>query len=249
MLPGNACDTPADRGRPPDRRSSLVRMTGSAVRYVASEAVREYVEGYLAEDDVLLGARTLALQIGCPPVGPGVGAGLCFLAATVGARAVVEVGTGVGVSGLWLLRGMAPDGVLTSIDVDPERQRSARGAFTAAGHGPGRLRLINGLGLDVLPRLTDGAYDLVFVDAVAAEYPRYLDEAVRLLRPGGIVALDDVLGGGVADPDATDPDSVTLREVAHQMRADERLVPVLLPLGDGLLAAVKADRPMPPIVR
>ncbi len=84
---------------------------------------------------------------------------------------------------------MAADGVLTSIDIDPEHQRAARQAFTAAGYGPSRLRLINGMGLEVLPRLTDGGYDLVFVDAGAADYPRYLDEAVRLLRGGGIVAL------------------------------------------------------------
>ena len=61
---------------------------------------------------------------------------------------------------------MAPDGVLTSIDVDPECQRSARRRSPTAGHGPSRLRLINGMGLEVLPRLTDGGYDLVFVDAV-----------------------------------------------------------------------------------
>ncbi|MBC8091019.1 MAG: class I SAM-dependent methyltransferase, partial [Pseudonocardia sp.] len=154
------------------------------------------------------------------------------------AKAVVEIGTGAGVSGLWLLGGMAADGVLTSIDVDPEVQRAARTAFLAAGYAPGRLRLINGMGLEVLPRLTDGGYDLVFVDAAAGDYPRYLDEAVRLLRPGGVVALAGVLTAGVTDPDAVDPASVALREVARQMREDDRLVSVLLPLGDGLLAAV-----------
>ncbi|MGE3287727.1 MAG: O-methyltransferase [Pseudonocardia sp.] len=219
-------------------------MTGSAVSVpVENGLVRDHVEGYLAEDDVLLAARARANEIGCRPVAPGAGAGLCFLAATVEARAVVEIGTGVGVSGLWLLRGMAADGVLTSIDVDPERQRSARQAFGAAGHGPGRLRLINGLGLEVLPRLTDGGYDLVVVDAVPAEYPRYLDEAVRLLRPGGVVALHGALRGGrVADPAAEDADTIALREVGRQLREDERLVPVLLPLGDGLLAAVNTPR-------
>ena len=202
-------------------------------------ALRDHVESYFAEDDVLLAARTESTRSGCAPVGPGAGAGLRFLAATIGARAVVEIGTGTGVSGLWLLRGMAGDGVLTSIDVDPERQRLARGVFTAAGYGPSRLRLINGMGLEVLPRLTDAGYDLVFVDAGAADYPRYLEEAVRLLRDGGIVVLASVLAATVVDPDATDAGTTGVREVGRLVREDERLVPVLLPLGDGLLAAVK----------
>lgn len=201
-------------------------------------ALRDHAEDFLPEDDVLLDARGRAAKLNCPAVSRGAGAGLRFLAATIGARAVVEVGTGLGVSGLWLLRGMAADGVLTSIDVDPEHQRSARGAFLAAGYGPSRLRLINGMGLEVLPRLTDGGYDLVFVDATRTDYPRYLDEAVRLLRPGGIVALDGVLPTGVLDGEA-DAESAALREAARQVRVDDRLVPVLMPLGDGLLAAVK----------
>ena len=203
------------------------------------DALRDHVEGYVAEDDVLVAARARGVELGCIPVSGGAGTGLRFLATTIGAKAVVEVGTGAGVSGLWLLRGMAADGVLTSIDVDPENLKAARQAFLADGHGPSRLRLINGMGLEVLPRLTDGGYDLVFVDAGAAEYPRYLDEAVRLLRPGGVVAMAGVMAPGALDPDATDPGSVALREVARQVRDDEHLVPVLLPLGDGVLAAVK----------
>src|SRR5215218_3860014 len=152
----------------------------------ATDLVRDVVDGYLAEDDSLLGARARAARLGVTPVGAAGGAALCFLAATIHARAVVEIGTGSGVSGLWLLRGMAPDGVLTSIDMDPEIQRAARTAFLAAGHPSSRLRLINGMGLEVLPRLTDGGYDLVFVDAEPADYPRYLDQAVRLLRVGGM---------------------------------------------------------------
>jgi predicted O-methyltransferase YrrM len=104
----------------------------------ATDLVRDVVDGYLAEDDSLLGARARAARLGVTPVGAAGGATLCFLAATIHARAVVEVGTGAGVSGLWLLRGMAPDGVLTSIDVDPEAQRAARAAFVAAGYGPSR---------------------------------------------------------------------------------------------------------------
>jgi predicted O-methyltransferase YrrM len=96
------------------------------------------------------------------------------------------------------------------------------------------------MGLEVLPRLTDAAYDLVFVDALPVEYPRHLDEAVRLLRPGGLVVLDDVLRGGrIGDATASDPATVAVREVARQVRDDERLVPVLLPVGGGLLCALR----------
>jgi predicted O-methyltransferase YrrM len=212
-------------------------MTGHPDGAVDPWSLREHAEGYLDEDEVLLTAREGAAKLGHPPVSPGAGAALRFLAATIAARAVVEIGTGAGVSGLWLLRGMAPEGVLTSIDIDPENLKLARRAFTAAGHGPSRLRLINGLGLEVLPRLTDGGYDLVSVDAEPADHPRYLDEAVRLLRPGGIVVLTDALVAGPPDPEGVA--SVGLRDVARQVRTDDRLAPVLLPLGNGLLAAVK----------
>jgi predicted O-methyltransferase YrrM len=202
-------------------------------------ALRDHVESYLAEDDVLASARAGAARSGCVPFGPDAGAGLRFLAATIGARAVVEIGTGCGVSGLWLLRGMAAGGTLTSIDIDPEHQREARAVFLAAGYGPANLRLINGMALEVLPRLTDAGYDMVFVDGGPADYPRYLDEAVRLLRDGGIVVFAGVLGVGVVDPDASDAGTAGLRDVSRMVRDDDRLVPMLLPLGDGLLAALK----------
>lgn len=197
---------------------------------------RDPVEFFLAEDDVMTDARSAAAVLGCVPVSPGVGAALRFLAVAIRARAVVEIGTGTGLSGLWLLRGMVADGTLTSIDVDPEHQRIARAAFRAAGHGPSRLRLINGMGLEVLPRLTDGGYDLVLVDAAPADHPRYLDEAVRLLRPGGIVALH-----GELDPAAADAAAAGLAETVRQVREDDRLAATLLPLGDGLLAAVRSS--------
>jgi predicted O-methyltransferase YrrM len=203
-------------------------------------ASREYAESYLAEDGVLQAARTRGRELGCVPIGPGGGAALRFLAAAVGARAVVEVGTGAGVSGLWLLRGMRPDGVLTSVDKDAEHQRAARQAFTEAGIPSGRARLITGGALEVLPRLADGGYDLVFVDAAKSEYADYLTEALRLLRPGGVVAFDNVLWHDkVADPAQRDPDTVAMRDLGKLVRDDERLVPVLLHAGDGLLAAVK----------
>ncbi|MGH3979026.1 MAG: O-methyltransferase [Pseudonocardiaceae bacterium] len=205
------------------------------------DAVRDYVEGYLVEDDVLVTARERGEQLGCVPIGVGGGAMLRVLATVLSARSVVEVGTGAGTSGLWLLRGMAPDGVLTSIDVEPEHQRAARQSFTEAGFPAARYRLIMGQALEVLPRLTDGGYDLVFVDAAKPEYPRYLESGVKLLRPGGVIAFDNVLWGGrVADPAQRDPSTTALRDTANLVRDDARLVPVLLPIGDGLLVAAKA---------
>jgi len=177
---------------------------------------------------------------GATPIGPAGGAALRFIAAAVNARSVVEIGTGCGTSGIWLLRGMRSDAVLTSVDAEPEHQRLARKAFTEAGFPSNRYRLISGKALEVLPRLTDGAYDLVFCDADKQEYPAYLTAALRLLRPGGVVAFDNALWGGrVADPSQDDPETAAIREVAGLVREDERLVPVLLPVGDGLLAAVK----------
>lgn len=203
-------------------------------------SVRTYVEDYLGEDKVLAAARALGGALGCVPIGTGGGAALRFVATVLRAKAVVEIGTGAGVSGLWLLRGMAADGVLTSIDVEPEHQRAARQAFAAAGFSSARTRLIMGQALDVLPRLTDAGYDLVFVDAAKTEYPRYLEHGVRLLRQGGVIAFDNVLlDGRVADPAYQDPDTMALRDVARAVRDDDRLAPVLLPVGDGLLMAAK----------
>jgi len=200
---------------------------------------QEYAETYLTEDDVLLAARQRAAEVGVVPVGRGGGSALRLMAAAIAARSVVEVGTGTGVSGVWLLRGMRADGVLTTIDTEAEHQRLAREAFAEAGFATARARTINGSARDVLPRLADASYDMVFCDAVRAQYPEYLTESLRLLRPGGVVAFDNALWGGkVADSSARDADTVALREVGRIVRDNDRLIPALLPVGDGLLVAV-----------
>jgi predicted O-methyltransferase YrrM len=199
-----------------------------------------YAESFHPEDETVTGARARAAELGCVPIGPAGGAVLRLLAKAVAARAVVEVGTGSGVSGLWLLDGMLSDGVLTTVDLESEHQRAARQAFTDAGIAPTRFRLINGSAGEVLPRLTDGAYDMVFVDADKASYPTYFEQALRLLRPGGIVAFDNALWHDrVADHTARDADTVAIREVGKAVRDDSRVVSAMLPVGDGLLVAVK----------
>ncbi|MEH3034051.1 MAG: O-methyltransferase [Aeromicrobium erythreum] len=205
---------------------------------MATAASLAFVDGFLAEDDHLADARRRADEVGVTPIGAGGGATLQFLASVVGARAVAEVGTGTGVSGLWLLRGMAADGVLTSVDLEAEHQRHAREVFLAAGVPSQRFRLIAGSALDVMPRLTDAGYDLVFVDGDKAEYGEYLEQALRLVRPGGIVCFDNALWHDkVADPQQRDPQTSAVRDLLGRVQTDERLRPVLLPVGDGLLAA------------
>jgi predicted O-methyltransferase YrrM len=199
-----------------------------------------YAESFVPEDEVIATARDRARELGCVPIGPAGGALLRVLAAATGAHAVAEVGTGAGVSGLYLLGGMAADGVLTTVDVEGENQRAAKEAFTEAGIAATRYRMINGSAAEVLPRLRDGAYDLVFVDADKTTYAVYYEQAVRLLRPGGVVAFDNALWHDrVADPAQRDADTVVLRDLGKAVRDDKRLLPALLPVGDGLLVAKK----------
>jgi predicted O-methyltransferase YrrM len=207
---------------------------------MVNQASVAYAESFVVEDEVLLGARDRARELGCVPIGPAGGATLRVLAAATGARSVVEVGTGAGVSGLYLLGGMAADGVLTTIDVEVEHQRAAKQAFAEAGLRTTRTRAISGRAQDVLPRLTDGAYDMVFVDADKENYPVYVEQALRLLRPGGVLAVDNALWHDrVADPARRDEITTVIRETGRSLRDDDRVVTAMLPSGDGLLLAVR----------
>lgn len=172
---------------------------------------------------------------------PGTGAALRLLAATADAKAVAEIGTGTGVSGIHLLQGMRPDGVLTTVDPEPERQQFARQAFRAAGFAANRARIIVGRAMDVLPRLADGGYDMVFVDGDPAECLDCLAESLRLLRPGGLVCFEGVFAEGrtVGAPGAQPVEVAQLRELLRAVRESTELLPALLPVGDGLLCAVK----------
>ncbi len=185
-------------------------------------------------------ARSLAHELGLVGISPGAGSVLRLLAAAGSAKAVVEIGTGTGVSGVWLLRGMRPAGVLTTIDTENEHQRIARRIFVEAGFAPSRTRIITGRALDVLPRLADGAYDLIFVDADATEFGACAEAALRLLRGGGVLVVNDAMAGGrISDPSARDVDTLTIRETVRSLREAEEWIPAMIPTGAGLLAAVK----------
>jgi predicted O-methyltransferase YrrM len=193
-------------------------------------------DGFVPEDEVLRAARARAQALGVVVPSPTAGATLRFLTALLDAHSVIEIGTGAGVSALWMLRGMRPDGVLTSVDADPEHQRAAKETFADAGLPTNRTRLIPGHASDVLPRLTDGGYDLMWISGDPADYAEHLSEAPRLLRVGGVVAFADGQRAVSREPDAR---SAAVREVARTLLDSDQFAAVLLPVGTGILAGTK----------
>ena len=200
-------------------------------------AAWSHAESFVAPNEHVDEAARRGEELGAAPVGNGVGALLQVLAASIGAKAVMEVGTGAGASGLWLLGGMPPDGILTTIDLETEHQRAAREAFAAAGVAHQRTRVIAGRALDVLSRMTDGAYDLVVVDADRQEYPNYVEQASRLLRAGGTLVM--TWSDKESDPANRDAETGTLREVGKSLRDHDGFTVALLPVGEGVMVAVK----------
>ncbi len=199
-----------------------------------------FAEDFVEESASSAEARQRAAEFGAMPLGRGAASLLTFLARTVQAKAVVEIGTGAGVSGLALFAGMQPDGILTSVDIETEHQQAARRAFLAVGIPSQRFRLIAGAALNVLPKLSDGAYDLVLVDADKVEYAEYVAQALRLLRHGGVLVVDNALWHDrAADPSHTDEETEAIRSALTSVQENEDLIAALLPVGDGLLVAVK----------
>jgi len=183
-------------------------------------------------------ARAKAADLGSDAISPSMAALLSVLAASVDASAVVEIGASTGVSGAALLAGMTVEGILTSIDVEAENQRVARDTFTALGYDHVRTRLITGRALEVLPRLQDSAYDIVFVNGDRTEYPAIVAQARRLLRSGGLIILNSALGnGGLADSGQREAGQLALREAANTLRDEDHWLPALLTVGDGVLLA------------
>ena len=200
----------------------------------------DYAESWSGEDGIRAHARAKAAEIGCVAVSPGAGAVLRTFAAAVDAKNVVEIGTGAGVSALWLIEGMNPEGVLTSVDNEAEHQLIAKDAISQAGISANRVRLINGNSQEVLDRLTESAYDIVFISGRPLELESHVERAMHLLRPGGLLIIDRALWNDkLADPAQRDPETVAIRGVVESLATNEDLIGSLLPVGGGLLVAVK----------
>ena len=200
----------------------------------------KFAEEFPVEPPATQAARQHALELGADPVSPAVGAQLAVLAAAIDAKSILEIGTGAGVSGLWLLQG-APTATLTTIDVEIDHQQRARQSFADAGIGSARARFIAGRAYDVLPRMNDGAYDLVLVDADPASVLDYVEHGLRIARTGGIVVVAHALWRGrVADPAQRDETVADFRALLTTIAESSAVVASLSTAGDGLLQLVKA---------
>jgi len=191
------------------------------------------------ESEVITRARLLSLELGIEPIAPSVGAQAAVVVAATAAENIVEIGTGVGVSGLWLLTG-GTDAQLTSIDSELEHQQQARGFFTEAGISSNRVRLITGRALDVLPRMNENSYDIVFIDADPQFVIEYVEHGLRLARPGGTVLVAHALWKGrVSDPAQRDDVATAFRTLITETAASGAVISSLSLAGDGLLQITK----------
>jgi predicted O-methyltransferase YrrM len=200
-----------------------------------------FAENFIAEDHFKSQARARGIELGTVDTAPGAGAFLRFLASTLKAQSVVEIGTGSGVGSLWLFDGMLPSGTLTSIDDEMEHSQIAKLAFADADIAPSRYRLITNSVLEVISKLTDRAYDLVVVRHNPEDLSYVINEAHRILRSGGALVIDNYYGGGkVCDAAQRDPRTVALRDTGKIIKNDtDHWVSSLVPVGDGLLIATK----------
>ena len=164
---------------------------------------------------------------------------LAFLIELMGAASVLEIGCFTGYGTLAMALALPPGGRLVTLDVNEHWPAIGRWHWERAGVAD-RIELRLGLALDGLDRLIGEAatFDLAYVDADKKLYDEYYERALRLVRPGGVVALDNVLWhGAVADPEDQDRQTLALRALNDKIRADPRVSSVLLPIGDGVMLA------------
>ena len=202
---------------------------------MGDHAVNRFVEEVTVEPDAIARAREAALELGAEPISAAVGVQCATIAAVGRALNIVEIGTGAGVSGLWLLHG-SPRATLTTIDSEPEHLGAARQAFADARVPAARARFITGRAAQVLPRMNEASYDIVFVDADPEGVIEYVEHGLRLVRAGGTVLVPRVLGGGaVSDPVRRDPTTAAYRSLIQETQSSSAVIGALSIVGEGLL--------------
>ncbi len=208
-----------------------LNLTDELVDYVQRYGVREHPVL------VRLRERTAELPERQMQIGPDQGAFMALLVKLTDARRILEIGTFTGYSSTAMALALPPDGRITCLDVSREWTDIARQAWTDAGVAD-RVELRLGPATETLATLDDDSYDMAFIDADKPSYDDYYEGCLRLVRPGGLLMLDNVLWHGeVANPSAGDENALILRGLNEKIASDERVDHVLLPLADGLTLA------------
>ena len=211
---------------------------------IVPDAVERYLHGLNRNSDALLDeiARAGAEQH-LPLIDAEVGALLHVLAYAIGARRILEIGTAIGYSGIWMARVLPTDGVLLTIEIDPERVRVARTNFERAGVAD-RVSVIGGDAQRTIAKVS-GPFDLIFQDGDKRLYGPMLDRLVRLLRPGGLLVSDNVLWDGevvpgfITTPRRDAQDTLAIAEYNERLNAHPQLITATVPLRDGVAISVR----------
>ncbi|MEL6320305.1 MAG: class I SAM-dependent methyltransferase [Cyanobacteria bacterium J06626_14] len=201
----------------------------------------------LRESKILnqLRQETAQLPIGNMQISPDQGQFMALLIQLMGAKKILEIGTFTGYSALWMAQALPSDGTLITCDIEERCREFAQPHWQAAGVAD-KIDLRIAPALDTLGRLLTAGeadtFDFAFIDADKINYPHYYEKCLALLRPGGLIAIDNVLwGGAVANPEKTDPDTVALRELNRALREDQRIELSMLPIADGLTLTLKRE--------
>lgn len=213
-------------------------MSGSST--IVSRALFDYIAARThPEDPFLSEVKAAAEEAGIPAIwiAPEQGAFMELLLSAVGAEVVVEVGTLAGYSAICMARGLGAGGRVITMEVSSKHAAFAE-EWIARSDVAGRVDVWQGRGVDLLPKIADSSADVVFLDADKQSYSLYLEEARRILKPGGLLLVDNAFAfGHLLDEDCEDPSVLALREFNDALAADVDFDGVMVPLGDGLWVA------------
>jgi caffeoyl-CoA O-methyltransferase len=216
--------------------SRMIHTTEELIAYVARVGAREHPALRRCREE------TARLPNANMQIAPEQGAFLALLAKILGARRTLEIGTFTGYSALSVALALPEDGRVVALDVSREYTDRARRYWKEAAMDT-RIELRLGPAVDSLDRMIDageGPFDMAFIDADKSNYDSYYERTLKLLRPGGVVALDNMLwSGAVADPAINDADTSALRALNEKIQADARVDMALATIADGVMLARK----------